>query len=108
MDPSRILQDLTELTALNRKGVEALFEAEEELAHREAELDTVEAKAFLSAEGSVAEKTARAKLEAADVRLSRDLAKAQVSRIRQKLRSIESEIMAQATMSKIMQAEARL
>jgi len=108
VDPLKILADLSELTSLNRKGVEALFEAEEELAHAEAELDTVEARAFLEAEGSVAERTARAKLASAETRLARDIAKAQVSRIRQKLRSIESEIMAQGTMSRIMQAEARL
>lgn len=108
MEPSRIISELAELTALNRKGVEALYEAEEELAHAEAELDTVEARAFLSADGSVAERTAKAKLEAAETRLTRDIARASVNRIRTKLRVIESEIMAQATMSKIMQAEMKL
>jgi hypothetical protein len=103
-----IQQQILELTALNRKGTEALFEAEEELAHAEAELDSVEARAFLTSEGSVAERQAQAKLASADARLSRDLAKAQVSRIRQKLRSIESELMAQATMAKLMQAEMKL
>lgn len=93
---------------MNRKGVEALFEAEEALAHAENELDTMEAKAFLSADGSVAEKTAKAKLAAASARLDRDIARAKVNRIKTKLRTIESEIMAQATMSKIMQAEMKL
>ena len=46
MDPSRIVQELTELTASNRKGVEALFEAEQALAQAEADLDSLEAKAF--------------------------------------------------------------
>jgi multidrug efflux pump subunit AcrA (membrane-fusion protein) len=108
MEPSQIITELAELTALNRKGVEALFEAEEELAHAEAELDTVEARAFLSAEGSVAERTAKAKLEAAEARLARDIARASVNRVRTKLRTIESELMALATRSKIMQAEMKL
>jgi len=108
MDPSRIVQELTELTASNRKGVEALFEAEQALAQAEADLDSLEAKAFLSAEGSVAERQAHAKVAAVDARLTRDIARAKVSRIKQKLRTIESEIMAQATMSKIMQAEMKL
>lgn len=108
MDPSRIVQELTELTASNRKGVEALFEAEQDLAQAEADLDSLEAKAFLAAEGSVAERQARAKVTAVDARLARDIARAKVSRIKQKLRTIESEIMAQATMSKIMQAEMKL
>lgn len=108
MEPSHIITELAELTALNRKGVEALFEAEEELAYRENDLDTVEARAFLDAEGSVADRTARAKLVAADARLARDLARASVNRIKTKLRTIESELMAIATRSKIMQAEMKL
>lgn len=108
MSTLEIQQALAELTRLNKKGVEALFEAEEELAHAENELDTVEAKAFLTAQGSVAERTAQAKLVSADLRLARDLAKASVNRIKTKLRSIESELMAQATLAKIMQAEMKL
>lgn len=54
MESLKIISEIQELTALNRKGVEALYEAEEELAHAENELDTLEAKAFLDAEGSVA------------------------------------------------------
>ena len=108
MESLRIISEIQELTALNRKGVEALFEAEEELARAENELDTVEARAFLDAEGSVADRTARAKLVAADARLDRDIRRAQVNRIRTKLRVIESELVAQSTMAKILQAETRL
>jgi len=81
---SQIVQELAELTAENRKGVEVY------------------------AEGSVAERQAHAKLEAADARLERDLAKAQVDRVRAKLRAIESAIMAQATAAKMVQAEMKL
>ncbi len=108
MNTLEIQQALGELTQLNKRGVEALFEAEEELAHAENDLDTVEAKAFLDAEGSVAERQARAKLVAADARLRRDLCRASVNRIKTKLRSVESELMAQATLAKIMQAEMKL
>jgi len=93
---------------MNKKGVEALEQAEIDLAHAEHDLDTVEQTAFLNATGSVAERQAVAKLEAADARLARDIGKAKVTRIRMKLRGIESAIMAQATMSKIMQAEMKL
>jgi hypothetical protein len=105
---SKIVQELAELTAMNRKGVEALYEAEIGLARAEADLDKTEANAFISAAGSVAERQAKAKLECSEVRFARDVAKAQVNRIRMKLRTIESEIMAQATMSKILQAEMKL
>jgi hypothetical protein len=105
---SKIVQELAELTAMNRKGVEALYEAEIGLARAEADLDKEEAGAFIHASGSVAERQAIAKLACSELRFERDLAKAQVNRIRMKLRTIESEIMAQATMSKILQAEMKL
>jgi len=106
--PSQIAKDLVELTQTNRKGVEALYEAEAELAEAESALDRCEAQQFLDATGSVAERQARAKLECADIRFDRDLAKAKVNRIRTKMRSIESELMALATAAKILQAEMKL
>jgi len=106
--PSQIAKDLVELTQTNRKGVEALYEAESDLAQFENDLDRCEAQQFLDATGSVAERQARAKLECADIRFDRDLAKARVNRIRTKMRSIESELMALATAAKILQAEMKL
>ena len=106
--PSQIAKDLVELTQTNRKGVEALFEVESDLAQFESDLDRCEAQQFLDATGSVAERQARAKLECADIRFDRDLAKARVNRIRTKMRSIESELMALATAAKILQAEMKL
>jgi hypothetical protein len=105
---SQIVQELAELTVENRKGVEIYAEVMDNLARCENRLDTVEARAFLSAAGSVAERQAHAKLEAADARLERDLAKAQVDRVRAKLRAIESAIMSQATAAKMLQAEMKL
>jgi hypothetical protein len=108
MNAREILEQLRELTTEGRKGVSVLYEVEEELAHAEHHLDTVEALAFLEAEGSVAERNVRARLAAAEARLNRDLAKAKVNRVRTKLKLIESEMMASATMSKLLQAEMRL
>ena len=108
MIPSDIARELLELTQTNKKGVEALYEAETHLAQCEADLDKLEAQTFISAAGSVAERQAKAKLECSDVRFDRDVAKAQVNRVRTKMRTIESQIMAQATVAKIMQAEMKL
>ena len=106
--PSEIMNELAELTQLNRKGVDALFEAESELAHAEHVLDTTEAKAFLAAQGTVADRQALSRLEASEARLGRDLARAKVNRVKTKLRVVESEIMAVATRAKMMQAEMKL
>jgi hypothetical protein len=108
MLPSEIISSLSGLTELNKRGVERLFELEQALSECEHELDLVESRAFLTAEGSVAERQAKAKLESADARLARDLAKAEVSRVKMKLRGIESELMAVATMAKLQQAEMKL
>jgi len=106
--PLQIVQELQALLSQNRQGVNALFDAEEELAKAEHTLDTIEAKAFLMASGTVADRQAQAALGSADARLERDLARAKVNRIKTKLRVLESEIMANATMSKLLQAEMKL
>ena len=108
MMPSNIIKELQELTQTNRRGVDALFEAETELAEKERELDKVEATSFLESQGTVADRQALARLEAADARFARDIAKAKVNRVRTKLKTIESELIAQSTMSKLMQAEMKL
>ena len=88
--------------------MEALYEAENELAQKEHDLDVAENKAFIQAQGTVADRTALARLESAQTRFERDLARARVNRIKMKLKVLESQIMANATMSKIMQAEMKL
>jgi hypothetical protein len=105
---SQIVQELYELTQENKRGVEVYADVMEHLARCENILDTTEARAFISASGSVAERQAVAKLEASEARLERDLAKAQVERVRAKLRAIESAIMASATAAKMVQAEMKL
>ena len=106
--PSQIMSELEELTRLNKKGIDALYEAEERLAQAERTLDLTEAQAFLEAQGTVADRQALARLEAADARYDRDIAKAQVNRVKTKMRQIEQEIMSVATRAKMVQAEMRL
>ena len=108
MLPSEILKELQTLTAMTRAGNQALYEAELKLAEAEHELDTTEARAFITSEGTIADRTALARLEAADARLRRDVAKAEVNRIRVKIKGLESALMANATMAKIMDTESRL
>jgi exonuclease VII small subunit len=105
---SEIVKELYELTQENRKGIEYYAEAMDTLARCENQLDKVEAYALINAEGPVIERQAKAKLAASEARLERDLAKAQVERVRAKLRMIESAIMAQATAAKMVQAEMKL
>lgn len=108
MLPSEIARQIAELTQENAKGSEALYAAEVELAEAEHNLDTVEAKAFLRAQGTVADRQALARLESAQARLERDLAKAKANRIRTKIKTLESALMASATQAKLIQSELKI
>jgi Tfp pilus assembly protein PilX len=103
--PSQIVEEIARLTQENSKGAEALFQAESDLAQAEHTLDTVEQTAFIKAEGTVADRAALAKLESADARLQRDLKKAQLNRIKTKIKTIETSLMALGTQVKLIQAE---
>lgn len=105
MLPSQIVEEIARLTQENSKGAEALFQAESDLAHAEHNLDTVEQTAFIKAEGTVADRTALAKLESANARLERDLKRAQLNRIKTKIKTIETSLMALGTQVKLIQAE---
>ena len=108
MLPSEIVKQIAQLTAENNKGSEALYEAEVRLAEAENALDLVEQRAFIKAEGTVADRTALARLEAAESRLQRDLRKAEANRIRVKIKSLESALMAAGTQARLIQAEIKL
>jgi hypothetical protein len=108
MLPSELIQELASLTAENKKGVEALYAAEVALAQAEHDLDLVEQKAFIKAQGTIADRSALSKLEAADSRLQRDLRKAEANRIRMKIKALESNLMAVATQAKLIGVETRL
>jgi hypothetical protein len=107
VNPTDIQQQLSELIAENQKGATALFEAEQLLAEAEYELDLIEQRAFIKAEGTVRDREAIARLEAADARLRRDLRRAEFNRIRIKIKSIETGLMALATQAKLTQSELR-
>ena len=103
-----IQQQIAELIAENRKGANALYEAEVALAEAENNLDLIEQKAFIAAGGSVADRTAIAKLKAAEARLQRDLRRAEFNRVKVKIKQIETALMALGTQAKLIQTEVRL
>lgn len=103
-----LVAQISELSQLNRKGSDALHEAELLLAEAEATLDTVEAKTFLSATGTVGERNVVARLASVEARHDRDVARAGVNRVKMRVKQIESELIALATQAKLLQAEQRL
>ncbi len=104
---SEIQKQIAELILENQKGTNALFEAERALAEAEHNLDTIEQKAFIKSQGTVADRTAISRLEAADARLERDLRRAELNRIKVKIKAIETALMALGTQVKLMGVEGR-
>ena len=103
-----IQRQLAELIQENHKGSTALFEAEKALAEAEYDLDLAEQKAYIKAQGTVRDREAIARLESADLRLARDLRRAELNRIKQKVRGIETASMVLATQAKLLGQESRL
>jgi NADPH-dependent 7-cyano-7-deazaguanine reductase QueF-like protein len=103
-----IQKQIAELIAENAKGATALFETESALAQAEYDLDLVEQKAFLGADGTVADRTAIARLKAAENRLQRDLRKAEHNRVRVKIKQIETALIALSTQAKLIGVETRM
>lgn len=104
---SEIQKQIAELIQENQRGTNALFEAERVLAEAEYNLDTVEQKAFIKAQGTVADRNAISRLEAAEARLERDLRRAELNRIKTKIKGIETALMALGTQVKLMGVEGR-
>jgi hypothetical protein len=105
---SEIQRQLAELIQENQRGSTALFEAEKSLAEAEYDLDLAEQKAYIKAAGTVRDREALARLESAELRLARDLRRAELNRIRQKIKSIETASMVLATQAKLIGQETRL
>jgi hypothetical protein len=108
LTPLELSSQLAEMTQENFRGVNAIFEAETNLANAENKLDTIEQKTFLLSEGSVAERNAHARLEASDARFARDVAKAEFNRVKLKVRAIEHAMMSLGTQAKLIAAEMKL
>ncbi len=107
MQVHEIQKQIADLILENQKGTNALFEAERALAEAEYNLDTVEQKAYIKSQGTVADRAALARLEAAESRLERDLRRAELNRIKVKIKGIETALMALGTQVKLMNVEGR-
>jgi NADPH-dependent 7-cyano-7-deazaguanine reductase QueF-like protein len=103
-----IQKQIAELIAENAKGATALFETESALAQAEYDLDLIEQKAFLAAEGTVADRQSIARLKSAENRLQRDLRKAEHNRVKVKIKQIETALIALSTQAKLIGVETRM
>lgn len=103
--PQSIIQELTRIQQEAAKGVNALYDAEVKLADAENLADTDLQKAFIKAEGTIADRTAVSRLQASESRLKADLARAEHNRIKMKLKQLELAQMSTQTIARMLETE---
>jgi hypothetical protein len=105
--PADVIAELNRLMAESQKGIAALYEAEVKVAQLDAEHTRAEAFATLESGGTAIERTAQARLETYESKLALDIAKAELNRVKQKLRAIESAQVATAVIAKQVEVQWR-
>jgi hypothetical protein len=98
--PSQVVSELNRIRSEAAKGVDALYLAEVKLAEKEQAYEIALQKAFIIAEGTVADRTAVSRLQASEARFEADVAKAEHNRIRTKLKQLELAQMSVQTIAK--------
>lgn len=106
--PSQVIGELRRIQAEASKGAQALYEAETDLAHCESEADLAYQRAFINAEGSVELRKAIASVASSQARLEVDLRKAEVNRIKMKIKQLELAQMSTQTIGRQLEAEMRM
>lgn len=106
--PTQIIGELHRIQTEAAKGVGALYDAECRLADAENNYERTLQLAFLEAQGTVADRQAVARLQAADARLKADLAKAEWNRVKLKLKQLELAQMSTQTIARQLETEMRV
>lgn len=86
--PDQVIRELNRLMAESSRGIQVMYEAETKVAELELAHEKVFQEAFLATGGTVADRTAVAKLKAADARFAWDLARIELNRVKAKLKQL--------------------
>lgn len=106
--PSQVIQELQRIQSEASKGVQALYDAECRLADAENAFERELQLAFMNAQGTVADRTAVSRLQAAEMRLKADLAKAEYNRIKLKMKQLELAQMSTQTIARQIETEMKV
>jgi predicted HTH domain antitoxin len=105
--PAQVIAELNRIQTEAAKGVAVLFAAESKAVTLANTAEKAEAQAFLMAEGTVADRQALAKFNAADARLEAELAKAELNRVKTKLKQLSDAQVAVSVISRLVELEWR-
>lgn len=106
--PTQIADELRRIQTEAAKGVQALFDAEVKVAEAEHAYEKALQGTFIGTQGTVADRTAIARLQAAEARLQADLAKAQYNRVKSKMKQLELQQMSTQTIARQLETELRV
>jgi len=105
--PKEVIRELEKIRNQSEQGIALLAEAEIKYLELASAADRVEATELLSAQGTIVDRQAVAKLKAMDVRFEADLAKVELNRIKAKIRHLSESQMAVMAAGKLIQIEWR-
>jgi hypothetical protein len=89
--PDDIIQELRNINQDSAKGIILLAEVERKAIELDLQAQTAEARALLESQGNIPERQAIALLKSEQERLQADIAKAEVSRVKTKLRHLQDQ-----------------
>lgn len=105
--PADVIRELASLRNQAEKGVEVLAEVETKYVMLSLDAEKVEALAFMNAMGTVADRTAIAKIESLDARQAAELAKVELNRVKTKLKHLTDAQMAVQTSGRMVELQWR-
>lgn len=88
LTPDQVIAELRRIQGESSKAPEAIFQAELKLAEAERTAEVALQKAFIAAQGTVADRTAVSRLQAADARFDADVARAELNRVKAKAKQL--------------------
>jgi hypothetical protein len=100
-----IIQELSLIRHEVQKGIAVLYDTECKVADAENAYERELQLSFINAQGTVADRQAVSRLQAADKRLAADLAKAEWNRVKAKLKALETAQMGIQTSARLMETE---
>ena len=105
--PKQVIRELEKIRLQSEQGISLLAEAEVKYLELASAADKIEATELLSAQGTIVDRQAVAKLKAMNSRFEADLAKAELNRIKAKIRHLSESQMAVMAAGKLIQIEWR-
>jgi hypothetical protein len=88
LTPDQVIRELQRIQAESSKAPQAIFDAELKLAEAERNAEVTLQKAFIAAQGTIADRTAVSRLQASDARFEADVAKAELNRVKAKAKQL--------------------